>query len=287
MSKNVNEAFETLISRLKHSETETVAAAAHRRSIETRLSTDFDLKRMFRSGSFGHGTSLSNISDIDFFAVFPTAKLKENSSRSLTAVKESLAARFPNTGVYVDSPAVVVPFADGLQCHEIIPVDFVRSENGYNVYDIPDRKGAWMKSSPTAHNSWVNETNNEFGGKLKQLIRLVKYWNHEMSVGLRSFYIELRVTEYAKSESSIIYKFDVKGALNHFSKKGLAGMQDPQGVSGYVYPCSDAIKTGALSKVNTALIRATKARELEDDGDVRSAYDWWDKVFGGKFPAFY
>lgn len=287
MSKNVNEAFEILIDRLKHSETESAAAAAHRRSIEGRLSTDFDLKRMFRSGSFGHGTSLSNISDIDFFAVFPTTKLKKNSSSSLTAIKESLAARFPNTGVYVDSPAVVVPFANGLQRHEIIPADYILSEGGCNVYDIPNRYGAWMRSCPKAHNGWVNEANKEFNGKLKQLIRLVKYWNHEKSVGIRSFYIELRVTEYAKGESSIIYKFDVKGALDHLSRKGLAAMQDPQGISGYVHPCSEAKKAVALSKVNTALTRASKARESEQDGDVRSAYDWWDKVFGGKFPAYY
>lgn len=287
MSKDVNEAFEILIVRLKHSETESVAAAAHRRSIEARLSTDFDLKRMFRSGSFGHGTSLSNISDIDFFAVFPTAKLKKNSSSSLTAIKESLAARFPNTGVYVDSPAVVVPFSNGLQRHEIIPADFILSEGGCNVYDIPDRYGAWMRSSPKAHNGWVNEANKEFSGKLKQLIRLVKYWNHVKSVGIRSFYIELRVTEYAKGESSIIYKFDVKGALNHLSKKNLAAMQDPKGISGYVRPCSEANKAAALSKVNTALTRASKARELEQDGDVISAYYWWDKVFDGKFPAYF
>lgn len=202
-------------------------------------------------------------------------------------MKESLAARFPNTGVYVDSPAVVVPFANGLQRHEIIPADFIRSEGGCNVYDIPDRYGAWMRSSPKAHNGWVNDANKEFNGKLKQLIRLVKYWDHVKSVGIRSFYIELRVTEYAKGEGSIIYKFDVKGALHHLSQKGLAAMQDPQGISGYVLPCSEAKKATALSKVNTALTRASKARELEQDGDVRSAYYWWDKVFGGKFPAYY
>ncbi|PND22847.1 nucleotidyltransferase [Ensifer sp. MMN_5] len=287
MSKDVNEAFQILIGWLKHSEAETEAAASHRRSIEARLSADFEMTRMFRSGSYGHGTSLSSISDIDYFAVIPTRNLKQDSGATLRSVKESLVGRFPNTGIYVDSPAVVVPFSGGAQRHEIIPADYVGSENGYNVYEIPDRLGGWMKSSPSAHNAWVNEANKIHNGKLKQLIRLVKYWNHVKKVGLRSFYIELRLTEYAKGESFLSYKYDVKGALAHLSSKALAAMQDPQGISGYVYPCSSAIKEDALSKVNTALTRARNALEDEKAGGVRAAFEWWDKVFGGNFPSYY
>lgn len=287
MSKNVNEAFDILIDRLKHSEVESSSATTHRGSIESRLKADFEMTRMFRSGSYGHGTSLSVISDIDYFAVIPPKKLWKDSSYSLSTVKYSLSARFPNTGVNVSSPAVVVPFANGTQRHEIIPAYANGTKNGYNVYSIPNRYGAWMDASPTAHNAWVNETNNALAKRLKQLIRLVKYWNYVKSAGLRSFYIELRVTEYARGESSIIYKFDVKRALAHLSNKGLAAMQDPQGISGYVYPCSDAVKPTALSKVNNALTRATKAREEEEKGNTQSAYEWWDKVFDGKFPAYY
>ncbi|MCV0428742.1 MAG: hypothetical protein K5905_25090, partial [Roseibium sp.] len=263
------------------------AAASHRRSIESRLQTDFNLTRMFRSGSFGHGTSLSVVSDIDYFAIIPTNQLKKDSSISLRKIKESLAARFPNTGVHVDSPAVVVPFANGTQRHEIIPADFVKKHNGFNVYDIPNRYGEWMRASPSAHNSWVNKENNRLDGKLKQLIRLIKYWNYVKSVGLRSFYIELRVTEYAKGESSIIYKHDVRRALNHLSNKGLAAMQDPQGISGYVYPCSGAVKENASSKLSTALSRSTKAIEEERKGNISMSYYWWNKFFDGNFPGYY
>lgn len=287
MSKNVNEAFHILVSQLMHSEAETTAAASHRASIEARLKTDFELSWMFRSGSYGHGTSLSGVSDIDYLAVLPTKSLKKNSGTTLTKVKESLAGRFPNTGVHVDRPAVVVPFSNGSQRHEIIPADYVGNHNGYRVYDIPDRNNEWMRASPSAHNAWVNSANKAHGGKLKQLIRLVKYWNNRKSAGLRSFYIELRVTEYAIKESSIIYKFDVKGALAHLSSKGLAAMQDPQGISGYVHPCSSAVKPNALSKVNTALSRATKAREEEGKGNIKNAYGWWDLLFDGTFPAYY
>jgi len=287
MSKDVNVAFDILIERLKHSETETAAAQLHRIAIETRLEKDFDLVRMFRSGSFGHGTSLSRISDIDYFASIPTEKLKNNSATTLREIKESLANRFPNTGVYVDSPAVVVPFSNGSERHEIIPADYLGQTSGANKYDIPDRSGGWMQASPTAHNTWVNSANNRLDKKLKQLIRLIKYWNHVKDVGLRSFYIELRVTEYAMDEKLIIYKIDVKGALRHLLRKQLAAMQDPQGFSGYFHPCSAAGKPTAVSKTRTALSRAEKASEEEDKGNISAAYFWWDMLFDGKFPAYY
>jgi hypothetical protein len=65
-------------------------------------------------------------------------------------------------------------------------------------------------------------------------------------------------------------------------------MQDPKGVSGYIYPCSsDSKKVDALSKLNTAYTRAKKAREAQADEKDENAFFWWDKVFNGNFPNYY
>ena len=45
-------------------------------------------------------------------------------------------------------------------------------------------------------------------------------------------------------------------------------------------------KTDALSKLQTALARANHARDAEDDQRIRDAFDWWDLVFDGHFPAY-
>lgn len=288
MAKTVDDAFNTFAGWLKATTTETEKAALHRRSIQGRLTTDFDLKNMFRSGSFGHDTGVSGHSDIDYFAVIPTEKLKQNSGSSLRAIKESLQARFPYTGISVRSPAVIIPFGNSpSEKHEIVPADYVAVSNGHRVYDIPNRYDGWMRSSPAAHNRWVTDEHQRLNNKLKPLIRMIKAWNYYRNGGIRSFYLELRTTEYALDEKYIVYKIDVVRVLRHLYKKELAAMQDPKGISGYIYPCTSAVKPTALSKLETALKRAEKALECENKGNLYDAFYWWNLVFDNQFPSYY
>ncbi|MCE4222766.1 nucleotidyltransferase [Methylobacterium sp. C25] len=288
MAKTVDDAFVIFANWLRATTTETERAASHRRSIQGRLTTDFDLKTMFRSGSFGHDTGVSGYSDIDYFAVIPAEKLKQNSGATLRAVKESLQGRFPYTEISVRSPAVIIPFGNSpSEKHEIVPADYVEVKDGHRVYDIPDRENGWMRSSPAAHNKWVTDEHQRLGNKLKPLIRMIKAWNYYKEAGIRSFYLELRTTEYARSESTIIYKWDVLRALRHIKNKELAAMQDPKGISGYIYPCTDAVKPSAISKVDTALSRAEKAIESEKKGNISEAFYWWNMLFDNNFPSYY
>lgn len=220
MAKTVDDAFNIFAGWLKATTTETEKAASHRRSIQGRLTTDFDLKNMFRSGSFGHDTGVSGYSDIDYFAVIPAEKLKRNSGSTLRAIKDSLQLRFPYTEISVRSPAVIIPFGNSpSEKHEIVPADYVELSNGHRVYDIPDRHDGWMRSSPAAHNKWVTDEHQRLNNKLKPLICMIKAWNYYKSGGIRSFYLELRTTEYVLGEKYISYKFDVARVLRHLYKR--------------------------------------------------------------------
>lgn len=287
MTKDVNQAFDILLTRIIPSETETAKAASHRASIKACLDANFGMTQFFRAGSFGHGTSVRGYSDVDYFAVFPSAKLKADSSVTLREVKDVLAARFPLTPVYVDSPAVAVQFGtEKWERHEITPADFIESKNGFNLYDMPDRYGAWMKSSPLGLNAVTNGQNDRLAKKAKQVVRLIKLWNYVSGAGIRSIYIEMRVVEYLRNEKSILYYIDVLQSLRHMNNKRLASMQDPLGLGANIYPCSDAVKLSAITKLETAITRAEKAYDAKNAGKEQDAFDWWDKVFFGYFPAY-
>ena len=289
MARTVDDAFETLIGWLKPSEAETNSAASHRASIEACLKSNFDMTSMFRSGSFGHGTSVSGYSDIDYFANIPAGKLWDSSDYTLQQVKKALQGRFPYTTISVRSPVVIIPFGGGGvgERHEIAPAHTNGTKNGYTVYSIPNRNDGWMDASPNAHNAWVNGINDKHSKKVKQLIRLLKYWNYLNGSEIRSFYLELRTAEYADGEATILYNYDVKGVFSRLINKDLAAMQDPQGISGMVQPCSSAVKPTALSKLRTAYTRADNAITAERENRISDAFAWWDKVFNGKFPAYY
>ncbi|WP_372399824.1 nucleotidyltransferase [Azospirillum sp. HJ39] len=286
----IDEAFDLLIKWVVPSETETTKAASHRASIELCLKSNFGMNNFFRTGSFGHGTSLRGYSDVDYFAVIPREKLKNDSSATLRELCQALAKRFPNTSVYVDSPAVSVAFGtEKWERHEITPVDFLYQNQtlGYRVYDMPNRLGGWMRSSPEGLKSYTNTQNDRLSKKAKQVIRLVKLWNRYSDAKIRSVYIDMRVSEYLSSETHVLYPHDVLRSLRYIQETGLSPMSDPLKLGDDIAPCSEALKLSALSKINTAISRAEKAIEADREGRISEAFEWWDKFYFGNFPGRY
>jgi len=262
---------------------------SHRASIKACIENNFGLKRFTRIGSFGNGTNVSGYSDVDYLACLPTASLKQSSDYSLRLVKESLAARFPNTGVMVRCPTVVCPFGKYKSQHtEIVVADYVKDESGYKVYEIANGSDGWMQICPDAHNAYVDAVDKKHGGQVKPLIRFIKAWKCYRDVPIKSFYLEMRVAKYADGESSIVFDIDVKRILTMLRDNELAALQDPMGIDGYIYPCkTDAFKQDALSKLNTAATRAEKAREAEAANETKTAFDWWKLLYNDKFPDYY
>ncbi len=289
MVKTVEAGFREFHGRLTPTSGESQAAKNHRASIEACLQENFEITQFFRTGSFGNGTSIRGYSDVDYFAVIPTKNLKQKSDATLRQVRNVLDVRFPDTGVAVDTPAVVVPFGtDASESTEVVPADFINIDNdGHSIYEIADGDSGWMKTSPDAHNAYIAEVDKKLGGKVKPLIRFLKAWKCYRNVPIYSFYLAMRVAKYASQENSIVYSIDVRNIFKLLCDNQLAALQDPQGISGYITACSsEAKKSDALSKLATAFTRAEKAREAESAEKFSEAFDCWNLVFAGKFPAY-
>lgn len=288
MATNVNDAFDQLVGRLTPSNTEATAAASHRASIEQCLKAQFGMFRFFRSGSFGFGTSVSGYSDVDYFAVLPTNRLKQDSNSTLNEVAAALRVRFPLTGVKIEAPVVVVPFGSNKgERHEIIPADFLWPSGGADVFHIPNRAGGWIQSSPDAHGRRIDNVNDRLGKKVKPLIRLMKAWKYYNAVPIRSFYLEMRTAEYAATQSTIIHRWDVRGVLQHLLSVGLADMTDPTGLPDPIYAAYTSEIPTILAKIRDTLTHADAAFTLEEAGNVRGAFARWDNVFNYGFPGYY
>lgn len=289
MPRTVDEGFRDFLAKLTPLNGETAAAKEHRKSIEQCIRSNFGLDRFWRTGSFGNGTSIAGYSDVDYMASIPRKKLKQNSTTSLTVLRNVLAARFPKTGVRSACPAVVVPFGiNRKETTEVTPADFVKSSGGHSVYDIPDCNGGWMKSSPDAHNSYVRGIDQSLSNKVKPLVRFIKAWKYFREVPVSSFYLELRVAKYASGESVISYAIDVEHVFQELHRIELSKIRDPMGVSGYISPSSTQVQLNdAKSKLATAASRASKARAAEVSGNIKDAFYWWNLLFDGRFPSYY
>ncbi len=289
MPRTIEEGFDDFLIKLKAKVPETEAAMRHRASIEACLASNFGLRRFVRIGSFGNGTSVSGYSDIDYLASIPSTQLKQSSTYSLTSIRNALDARFPRTGVHVDTPAVAVPFGTyRSESTEVVVADYVGDANGYKVYEIADGNGGWKRICPDAHNDYVARIDQQLNGRVKPLIRFIKAWKFYRKVPISSFYLEMRVAKYAEGESVIIHEIDVLAVLKSLWNHQLATLQDPTGFSGYIPACkTDALREDALSKLATAVARAQKAREASLDGSMSDAFAWWRLLYDDAFPNYY
>lgn len=279
----MSDGFDTFLGWLTPSEAERNATSKHRTSVENCIRSNFGLNRFFQTGSFNHGTAVSVYSDVDYFAD-PGGVQPGSSDTALNSFRSALQAYFPTTTVRVSRPAVVVEFANGSEGYEVVPAYHQRGTGSGRVYDIPGPSAGWIESAPDTHLSYVN---GRISGT-KSLARLLKAWKYYRDVPISSFYLEMRAARYAAGEHSILYSWDVLGVLRELQGHELAEMNDPSGVTGRFSACSSAaLKTEALSKLNTAVARADNAQEAESNNQIEKAFSWWDKLFAGRFPAYY
>jgi len=289
MAKTVDEGFRKFHGTLTATHEESQAAKNHRASIGTCLIKHFQMNRFFRTGSFGNGTSIRGYSDVDYFACIPTENLKPDSFTTLQEVQKALNSRFKHADISIRIPAVRVRFGtDASESTEIVPASFIKiDKNDNHIYKIPDSNGGWMRSSPEAHNNYVDEVDEKFEGKVKQLVRLLKAWKYYHSVPIRSFYLEMRVAKYASRQDFIDYSWDLKNIFKSLCGNQLAAFQDPKGIAGSISPCaSEDQKPDALSKLKIAMVQAEKAYAAEDAGDMSNAFYSWNLLFARKFPSY-
>ena len=291
MARTLDQGFETFLSWLVPLDSEHNKAKSHKDSVKSCLEKNFECYNFFETGSFGNGTGVRHYSDTDYFAVMHSKNLWTDSAYTLRKIKEALMETFWKTeGICVRTPSVCIPFGNYTsETLEVTPATFeglVETPVGKkSSYNIPDYNGSWMKSSPQAHNAYVNKHDERLGNKLKPLIRLIKAWKFYNNVPISSFYLELRTTKYAEGETSIVYDIDIKNIMKFLYDNDLPSIQDPMGISGYIKACSsDAKRTDALSKLSTGYARAVKAYDAKNT-DVDTAFYYWNLFFGNKFPA--
>jgi hypothetical protein len=292
MPRTVEEGFRDFLAKLTPSGGESAAASSHRSSIEQCLKANFTVNRLWRTGSFGNGTSVYGASDVDYFVSVAPSDLSKNSEISLRTFREKLHRRFPSTGVRVNCPAIKVLFGSGLTSSdntEIVPAFQVEDLVGtrYRVYGIPNCLGGWMRSSPDAHNAYVRGIDEELGGKVKPLVRFVKAWKYNQSVPISSFYLEIATAAHASAETVIEYDIALYLLLNKLVKLGLGSIKDPVGVSERIASCKTQSQIDeALSKLETAATRAEKAVKARKDRRLPTAFFLWKMFFRSGFPSY-
>ena len=237
----------------------------------------------FESGSFTHGTAIKAKSDVDLMVWTALSQKPTLSSSILARYKTALGGLLAQS-VTVSSPVVRVVFWSG-PSFEVAPAFYASEKGGTTIYSIAGRRDEWVSSAPSAHNAFVSAQNDRLGKKVKPLVRLLKAWKYHIGVPVSSFYLEMRIAEYAVGEQSILYYIDLPAVLSKLINYEFRDMNDPSGLVGRIpATSSDEKRRLALSHAKTALANVREAEAARAAGNSAGYWIAMTRVFGNDFP---
>lgn len=151
----------------------------------------------YLSGSYSRDTAIRPIDDVDIIFILHPYGWGDPANPSsllaphlvLDAFASAIRARYPVSSVVGQRRSV------RLQLYHL-DIDVVPAAQDINNPDfiwIPDEKASgWIRSSPRRHSEVATNVNLSSGGRLKPLIKIIKFWNKGLpeSVRFKSFAIE-------------------------------------------------------------------------------------------------
>lgn len=238
-------------------------------------------------GSYGKHTAVRPPRDVDVLFLMPYADYARFNSYTgngqsalLQEIRGVLQERYPTTEkIRGDGQVVVVPFKGG---HTIEVLPGWTGTNG--KYIIPDTHdgGSWKTVDHKAEFANVEDSNKRSNGNTRNLIKMMKTWQAECSVPIKSLVLELRTVNFlatwAQYNSDTLY-YD--WMVRDFLAGLIANANNHCTIPGIDEKCyyGDAW----LSRAQTAYERAKKACDLEAAKNDYEATVEWRKIFGGQY----
>jgi hemerythrin len=150
------------------------------------------IRETFTTGSYERDTMIRPLDDVDVFAVLDYEKHKTefgqypSPQKVLTKIKDYLNG-LPDykDKAYQDRPCVSIELSkinfDVLPCFDA----------GNGVYYMPNHDlTSWTVTNPKTHTVELNKLNTESKGRLKSVIKAVKYWKREYKQNIPSYHVE-------------------------------------------------------------------------------------------------
>jgi hypothetical protein len=292
MASAVAGSFTNILARVALNDADLSAFETHRSRVESSLHGSFDLSKVVRVGSYARGSAIRFRSDLDLFIVLRRRETEWGDqyvlpSTILNRLREALRGTFPQSSLGRDGQAVVVEFSDNRRI-DVVPARFENAlDNGWPLYRIPSGADEWIATSPELHNKYIADGDARSGGKLKSVVRLLKYWRQcrNPELPLSAFHLELLLAKEGTCNGGRSLAACVADALILLERRACRALQDPCGVSGYIPAAATESKLERLlAAVGASAASARDALYYEAFGNLRETRRRWSAVFNNYFP---
>lgn len=216
-----------------------------------------------------------------------------NSTKVINLFKKNITdiPQYSSAEVHKNYEALTLKLKSYEWNFDIVPC-FITRENseGKTYYIIPDGNGYWKKTDPRIDRDNLSFINQNHGGNVLNVIRLIKYWNRKKSIGINSSYLlENMVINYYKQQGVSCSKYpdiEMEKILNYLKNAVHNNVEDPKGIQGNLNNIDyfDAIKIS--NKIDKYYKLVCEARRLEEDSKIEESVSMWKEILGDDFPDY-
>ncbi|MEN5249907.1 SMODS domain-containing nucleotidyltransferase [Brucella pseudintermedia] len=244
--------------------------------------------RGFIVGSWGKGTAVAPPTDVDIFFELPIEVYQRiedyqgnKQSALLQEVRAHLMGTYSQTAMRGDGQVVIVGF--NTITIEVVPA--FRYDNHGRFY-MPDTNdgGRWKLVDPLAEIAFIDEANRNSYGNVRPMAQMLKTWKRHCNVPLKSYQIELLVSEFMpnyayRQYDYYYYDWFIRDFFDWLCTKAWTNLSIPGTL--------ELVNLGEawLSRAQTARDRAIRASEYERDDYTILAGEEWQKIFGDRIPV--
>ncbi len=289
---DITERFEKFIANISLTESQTNDGKTKRENVCSVLNTKYyssssGTGNSFFVGSWGKLTQIRPPRDVDVQFKLPISvyhRFQGNTgnrqSQILQEIRSALLKSFPNTDIRGDGPIVLVPF----QSYAIELLPSFELQNGKYLIPVTTGGGSYQTVDPQAEMKYVQISNEKTNGNTRDAVRMLKCWQYNCSVPMKSFWIELLVVKFLMQwqyagKSKVYYDFLVRDFFVWLVSQECTTIVVPGTYE------SIAIGNQWKSKAESARDRASRATQYEADKMPYTAGDEWQKIFGTDIPV--
>lgn len=247
--------------------------------------TSYHIDEFIVQGSVAMGTTVSsdeNDYDIDIAVIMKKSSLPEGTLSAKRIISDSLKKKCLGMKNEPDATgnSITIEYEDGYH------LDFaLYGKVGDEYYHCGSSE--WDKRNPRSVSKWFNDQNQNSQGKLKKIVKYIKFFCKQDSSWVMpgGLIISVLVDEVFKSE-------DISSNIDELLKNIINRIISRLKINKEIYnPTDKSIsllnKQRDYDKINNLLtrleIRITKINQLHETSSIEEYYDAWNYFFGGDY----
>lgn len=267
--------------------------------ITLRLNSDFwdttsSTAHSLYVGSYGRGTAIQGISDLDVIFRLPYSEYEKYNKYStngqsalLQAVRNSLQKTYSSSHVGGDGQVVAINFKDGIT-FEIVP-GFLNKDDISFTFPDSNGGGSWRTTNPRAEIKAVADRDKACNGNLIRLCRMMRAWKNTWAVPMGGLLVDTLAYQFIdtwtyKDKSYFYYDYMSRDFFAWLSKQSEEQNHWRAPGSGSYVRVGGAFQYKAKRSYNIAL-EAIAHEQHKPTSQEYSAKQKWREIFGTSFPT--